>query len=182
LTCRVGAAYTTSAHHLEGNCAHEADISAESASPEEDARVPGTHEHDGRAQGAQAPAGQGAPTAGRLTGRFPRSQRLASTTEIQALFQQGKRVERPSLIVLWLEAASPCRVAFAVTRQIRGAVRRNRARRRLREAFRAVRGSAPPQAALVVIAKRGALDEPFGELAAQLASALGAISGSKRSI
>jgi len=107
---------------------------------------------------------------------------LASATEIQALFQQGKRIERPSLIVLWQEAASPCRVAFAVTRQIRGAVRRNRARRRLREAFRAVRSAAPAQATLVVIAKRGALDEPFAELSAQLADALGAIPGPKRSV
>ncbi len=107
---------------------------------------------------------------------------MTTTTEIQALFQQGKRLERPALIVLWQEAASPCRVAFAVTRQIRGSVRRNRARRRLREAFRTVRGAAPDRAALVVVAKRGALDEPFPRLRAQLADALGAIPGVKRSV
>jgi len=110
-----------------------------------------------------------------LTGRFPRRERLTRRAEIQALFQQGKRIDRPSLVVLWGGDAGPLRVAFAVTRQIRGAVRRNRARRRLREAFRAVRGEAPPRVALIVIAKRGALDAPFPALRAELRDALAAI-------
>jgi ribonuclease P protein component len=110
-----------------------------------------------------------------LTGRFPRSERLTGRAEIQALFQQGKRIDRPSLVILWGGDAGPLRVAFAVTRQIRGAVRRNRARRRLREAFRAVRGVAPPRVALVVIAKRGALDAPYPALRAELRDALAAI-------
>jgi ribonuclease P protein component len=110
-----------------------------------------------------------------LTGRFSRSERLTSSAEIQALFQQGKRIDRPSLVVLWGDEAGPRRVAFAVTRQIRGAVRRNRARRRMREAFRAVRGVAPPRVALVVIAKRGALEAPFPALRAELRDALAAI-------
>ncbi|PYM76423.1 MAG: ribonuclease P protein component [Candidatus Rokuibacteriota bacterium] len=69
-----------------------------------------------------------------MTGRFPRRDRLTTSTEFQALFQRGKRIDRPSMIVLWRETTEPRRAGFAVSRQIRGAVQRNRARRRLREA------------------------------------------------
>jgi ribonuclease P protein component len=102
---------------------------------------------------------------------------LTSSAEIQALFQQGKRIETPSLIVLWRDTDTPCRAGFAVTRQIRGSVRRNRARRRLREAFRAARGATPPRAALMVVGKRGALDAPLGDLTEQLRRAIAALPG-----
>lgn len=102
---------------------------------------------------------------------------MTSSAAIQALFQQGKRIERPSLIVLWRETEAPCRAAFAVTRQVRGSVQRNRVRRRLREAYRAVRVAAPARVALVVLGKRGAHDDPLCVLAEQLRSALAAIPG-----
>lgn len=164
----------------KGTRVHEADISAQPAPSEEDAWLPGAHEKQGWAQSAQAAAGQGAQTPDRLTGRFPRSARLTSDAEIQALFQQGKRIERPSLTVLWRETDVPCRAAFAITRQVRGAVRRNRAKRRLRESFRAARGAAPPHVALVVLGKRGALDTPLPVLTEQLRSALAVIPGPRR--
>jgi ribonuclease P protein component len=100
---------------------------------------------------------------------------LTRRAEIQTLFQQGKRIERPALIILWRESEAPRRAAFAVTRSLRGSVRRNRARRRLREAFRVAREAAPERVDVVVIAKRGALDEPWPRLTAQLTDALGAI-------
>jgi ribonuclease P protein component len=104
---------------------------------------------------------------------------LTSSADIQALFQQGKRIDRPSLIVLWRETDAARRAGFAVTRQIRGSVRRNRARRRLREAYRAAREAAPARVALVVIAKRGALDQPFPTLVDQLSDALGSIAAAR---
>jgi ribonuclease P protein component len=100
---------------------------------------------------------------------------LTRRAEIQTLFQQGKRIERPALIVLWRESEAPRRAAFAVSRSLRTAVRRNRARRRLREAFRMARGAAPERVDVVVIAKRGVLDEPLPTLITQMADALGAI-------
>lgn len=162
--------------------AHEADVPAEPASAQEDARVPRAHEDQGRAEGPQAPARQGTETVDRLTGRFPRRERLTGSAEIQALFQQGKRIDRPLLTVLWRESEGPRRAGFAVTRQIRGAVRRNRARRRMREAYRAARGTAPARVAVMVIAKRGALEGDLTGLAAQLRDALGAIPGVKTPI
>jgi ribonuclease P protein component len=100
---------------------------------------------------------------------------LTTSVEFQALFQRGKRVDRPSMIVLWRATAEPRRAGFAVSRQIRGAVQRNRARRRLREAYRMVRAAAPERVALVIIGRPGALREPFAALTTELRGALAAI-------
>ena len=81
--------------------------------------------------------------------------------------------------MLWRETEASRRAGFAVTRQVRGSVRRNRARRRLREAFRAAREAAPARAALVVLGKRAVLDTPFPILTEQLRSALAAIPGAR---
>ena len=110
---------------------HEADVSTESTAAREDARVSRAHDHEGRAQGAQASPCQGSQTAHGVAGRFPRRERLTTSAEFQALFQRGRRIDRPALIVLWREATEPTRVGFAVSRQVKNAVQRNRARRRL---------------------------------------------------
>ncbi len=60
------------------------------------------------------------------------------------------------MIVLWRAKDGARRVGFAVGRQVRGAVRRNRVRRRLREAYRAARELAPASADLVVIGRTSA--------------------------
>jgi ribonuclease P protein component len=102
---------------------------------------------------------------------------LTTSAEFQALFQRGKRIDRPSMILLWRPTAEPRRVGFAVSRVVRGAVQRNRARRRLREAYRATREAAPTHAALVIIGRPAALREPLTELAREMREALGAIPG-----
>ena len=55
-------------------------------------------------------------------------------------------------------------MGFAVSRQIRGAVPRNRARRRIREAYRQVRARIVDDVALVVVARPSAATRPFSEL------------------
>jgi ribonuclease P protein component len=102
---------------------------------------------------------------------------LTTGAEFQALFQRGKRIDRPSMIVLWRATPEPRRAGFAVSRQIRGAVQRNRARRRLREAYRLTRDAAPTHAALVIIGRPGALHAPFAALAKELRGALALIPG-----
>lgn len=100
---------------------------------------------------------------------------MTSRTEIQAIFQQGYRIDRPTLLVLWSAAERGRRAAFAVSRQVRGAVLRNRVRRRLREAYRAVRSAAPEGVAVVVVGKPPALEVPFDRLERELSQALEAI-------
>jgi ribonuclease P protein component len=102
---------------------------------------------------------------------------LTTSAEFQALFQRGKRIDRRSLIVLWRDADEPRRAGFAVSRQVRGAVGRNRARRRLREAYRKARSAAPVRTALIVIGRPAVLTAPFLSLVAELRDALQAIPG-----
>jgi ribonuclease P protein component len=102
---------------------------------------------------------------------------LTTSAEFQALFQRGRRIDRPALVVLWREVGEPRRAGFAVSRQLKTAVQRNRARRRLREAYRASRDAAPARIALVVVGRPAALTESFAGLAAQLRGALAAIPG-----
>lgn len=71
-------------------------------------------------------------------------------------------------------------MGFAVSRQVRGAVQRNRARRRIREAYRQIRAQMADGIALVVVARPSAGTRPFSELVEdmrRLAEALARVSG-----
>ena len=94
---------------------------------------------------------------------LPRGERLRRSAEFQAVFQHGSRLERPSFVALWRRAETR-RAGFAVSRQLRGAAKRNRARRRVREAYRQVRASIAPDVELVVVARPSAARRPFPEL------------------
>jgi ribonuclease P protein component len=161
----------------EGERTDEADFSAEPPPEGQDPRVPRANEDAGRAQGAQAATGEGAQTAGGLTGRFTRRERLTSAAQFQALFQQGRRVERPSLIVLWRPADTATKVGFAVSRQVRGAVDRNRVKRRLRAAYRATRSGAPANIAMVVVGRPGARTVQHKTLIREMGEAFESIPG-----
>lgn len=84
--------------------------------------------------------------------------------------------------MLWCPADAPTRVGFAVSRQIRTAVRRNRVRRRLREAYRTARAAAPAATALVILGRPAAAAAPFASLTEELRSALAAIPGARASV
>ncbi len=159
----------------KGDDGHEAYVSAECTPPEEDAWLPRADEHEGRAQGAEATTSKGAQTPDRLTGRLPRSERLTTSAEFQALFHRGKRIERPSFLVLWRESESGRRVGFAVSRRLKRAVDRNRIRRRLREAYRAARSVAPEALAVILIGKKRILEVEFDVLVGELKNALASI-------
>jgi ribonuclease P protein component len=76
------------------------------------------------------------------------------------------------------DASGEIGVGITVTRKIGGAVVRNRARRRLREALRRVLpGPARAGHDYVVVARPGALKQPFAELVRDLSSAIRGLSG-----
>jgi ribonuclease P protein component len=161
----------------KGDLLDEANVPTQSAPTGEDARLSRAHEDEGRPKGVEAPSCKGPEAADCLTGGLSRRQRLTTRADFQALFQRGKRIDRPALIVLWREADAPTRVGFAVSRQLRNAVQRNRARRRLREAFRSARTAAPTRAALVIIGRPAALTASFESLLGQMRHALAAVPG-----
>lgn len=108
-------------------------------------------------------------------GPFLRSERLARAGDFQAVFQRGARVERPSVLVVWRESRGPRRAGFTVSRHVRGAVRRNRARRRVREAYRVSRQSLPLGIELVIVGRPRAGTGPYTELLQDVREALGAV-------
>ena len=79
----------------------------------------------------------------------------------------------PAFVLLWRREPGPRAVGFAVGRRLGGSVVRNRARRRLREAYRRQRALvAPDGIRLCFIARQAALTSPFTELSRLMADAL----------
>jgi ribonuclease P protein component len=111
--------------------------------------------------------------AGRPRARLPRAERLRAPAEFRRLFQRSARLERPAFVLLWIREPGPRAVAFAAGRRLGGSVQRNRARRRLREAYRRRRSLLPPEGIRLCLLARGeALGAPFAELVAQVETAL----------
>jgi ribonuclease P protein component len=108
--------------------------------------------------------------------RPTRAERLRAPRLFQAVFQQGKRIEQPSFVCLWLPGDG-WQVGVAVSRQVRGAVKRNRIRRRLREAWRRAIGG-PGGARVVLVGRPRALGCPFEELVGEARAAFSAMARS----
>ena len=108
-------------------------------------------------------------------GTFLRSERLVRADEFQTVFRRGKRVERPSVLILWRGARSSRKAGFAVSRQVQGAVRRNRARRRVREAYRQSRQVLSDGVWLVIVARPRAGTGPFSEILRDMREALATV-------
>jgi ribonuclease P protein component len=104
-----------------------------------------------------------------------RTERLTSGAEFQAVFRHGKRIERPSLIVIWRDRERPRHAGFAVSRQVGSVASRNRARRRLREAYRVSRPLAPRRGDIVLVARPPALTAPFTVIVKDIENAFRAI-------
>jgi len=110
---------------------------------------------------------------GRSSGALalPRAERLRRASEIQTVFQRGSRVERPTFVLLWWPNPDGRKIGFAVSRQVRSAVARNRVRRRLREAYRRERAAFPLELSVVLVGRPAALGAPFSSLVADVSEA-----------
>jgi ribonuclease P protein component len=109
---------------------------------------------------------------------------LADRLKNRADFLRAQKGVRKSTAGLTLEACPTpeqaaregrFRLGFTASRKVGGAVERNRAKRRLRAAARAVLpGSARDRTDYVLIARPATLERPFPDLLKDLASALAA--------
>jgi len=119
--------------------------------------------------------------------RLQRFRRLRGRDSFGRLFREGSAVRRGPILVRYRpveRGAVPVVVGFVTGRKLGSAVRRNRARRRMREAYRLERArfeSRVPEligVELLVIwggTPEGAWRTPFEELRNTLASALDAV-------
>ncbi len=93
-----------------------------------------------------------------------RDECLRRAAEIQALFQSGRRDERRSFVALWRPRDGSRRVGFTVGRRVGGAAKRNRARRRIREAYRRQQHALPQGIEVVFIGRPSALTNTFPQI------------------
>jgi ribonuclease P protein component len=138
--------------------------------------------------------------------RFRPEQHLRRQSEIRQVREQGRRVDCRAFTIWWKRretpgvsenatagsaivatpakthaggASSDPRVCvIASTAAVGHAVRRNRAKRRLREIFRAQQHLVPPGCDLLLIARAAATDRPLPELAQKFSDACGQIAAS----
>jgi ribonuclease P protein component len=110
--------------------------------------------------------------------------RLKKRSEFLAVAAANRRWTTPGLVLQArpypasddktdMPPADGLRVGFTATKKIGNAVKRNRARRRLRAAVDEVlRGSGASGADLVLVARQGTIARPYAELKSDLTAAL----------
>jgi ribonuclease P protein component len=118
---------------------HEAHFSAEQPASSQDARLSNSDEHARRAHGSEAPKDQRPQAPGGVTSdeRFRPLDRIRKRSEYQAIYDRGRRIPSASFVLfVQRNGLGRPRLGITVTRRLGGAVKRNRAKRLIREVFR----------------------------------------------
>jgi ribonuclease P protein component len=125
----------------------------------------------------------GSEGASRSDQRFPRSYRLRRREEFVHAQREGTRVHTPHFVLVVLprtEGGRVRRLGITVTKRVAGAVGRNRVKRVVREVFRRNRLIFPEGCDVVVIAKSGAPELGYEQVAAELSKVRGPLAGAAR--
>lgn len=156
---------------------NEANISAEKLEKKTHAWVPLP---DGHRRGQESPVQQetkGQKTTGRLTGgdrSFGKRERLLKRSEFENVMENGRKIKVANVCtVFWLKnGLDRKRLGIIASRRIGNAVTRNRARRRIREAYRRIKNDIQTPMDIVIIAGKGAIPLPFPVLESKLTQTL----------
>jgi ribonuclease P protein component len=156
---------------VDGRYADEANLSAESNSPETGSWISGSDELARRTSDFEAPANEGPKAAYSgnplevivvlRTGRFGRADRLLRPRDFQRVADSGRRIASRYFVVLVASSGGESggnrrRLGLTVSRRVGNAVVRNRIKRAVRSWFRQRRGYLEEGIDLVVIPRRGA--------------------------
>ena len=114
-------------------------------------------------------------TAGTPIGRFPSRARVRKRAEFLKIQDGGLRVSTPRFVLILSASAAPHasepRLGITASRRVGNAVVRSRAKRLIREAFRATRELWPAGIDLVVIVKRATGESKLDSVIAEFRSA-----------
>jgi ribonuclease P protein component len=103
--------------------------------------------------------------------RFRRHERIRRRSEFQQVYERGVRIHgRYATVFMLPNDRAVGRLGIAATKKLGGAVRRNRAKRLIREVFR--RNNIAPGFDVVVVPKRELLDATLTVLEADYRTAL----------
>ncbi|UCF78419.1 MAG: ribonuclease P protein component [Candidatus Eiseniibacteriota bacterium] len=109
----------------------------------------------------------------RIDERFPRKERLQGKRNFDRVYKDGA-VYRTQHIVLFClrDNVEGRKAAFVTSKRLGKAVRRNRIRRRLREAYRRFRAGLPERVHLVFVARSGVAELEWEGLLGEMGTVL----------
>jgi ribonuclease P protein component len=114
-------------------------------------------------------------SAGTPIGRFPSRSRVRKRAEFLKIQDGGLRVSTSRFVLILATSTAPSsdspRLGITASRRVGNAVVRSRAKRLIREAFRATRALWPPGIDLVVIVKRATGESKLDSVIAEFVSA-----------
>lgn len=97
--------------------------------------------------------------------RFDKSQRVRRRGEFKRVFDTGARVSsRYFTVLVAINDANATRLGIVASRKLGDAVRRNRAKRLIRDVFRRLEKDQSPDLDVIVIPRRELFDAPFTDL------------------
>lgn len=97
-----------------------------------------------------------------------RAGRLVSHADFSRVYREGRRYPGETLVLYLRATAAERRVGVTAGRRLGGAVVRNRAKRRLREAFRRVEPRLCGRGDIVLVARSGIAQAGFAEIVQEM--------------
>jgi len=94
--------------------------------------------------------------------------KLSTRADYGRVYREGRRYVGSNVVLYVRQTDAPLRLGVTAGRKLGGAVRRNRAKRRVREAFRRVRNRLSGRGDIVVVARSGVIGAAFTEILAEI--------------